>query len=121
MGSSNPSNPMGLWLFQRAQKRNLLVSRVRVRVQDKPKQDMKGRKRQSPNRNRRRWQTVDVANSAGVLDYKNATMLRRHITAQGRILPRRFNQLNAKQQRHLARSVKRARSICLIATVRRRR
>ena len=48
-------------------------------------------------------------------------MLRRHITAQGRILPRRFNQLNAKQQRHLARSVKRARSICLIATVRRRR
>nr|YP_009646382.1 ribosomal protein S18 [Chloroparvula japonica]QBX98150.1 ribosomal protein S18 [Chloroparvula japonica] len=121
MGSSNASNPMGLWLLQRAQKRDRLVARVRVRVQDKPKQDIKGRKRQTFRRNRLRWQTVDVSKPAGILDYKNATMLRRHISAQGRILPRRFNHLSAKQQRQMARSVKRARNMCLIATVRRRR
>ena len=124
MGSSNLSNPskqMGLWLLQTAQSRDLLVSRVRVRVQDKPKQDSKSRKRQKPRRSRRRWQTVDISGAAGILDYKNATMLRRHITAQGRILPRRFNHLTAKQQRHVARSIKRARGMCLIATVRRRR
>ena len=55
-----------------------------------------------------------------VLDYKNTTLLRRHISTQGRILPRRVTGLTAKQQRQLARSVKRARQMCLVAIVRRR-
>ena len=55
-----------------------------------------------------------------VLDYKNTTLLRRHISTQGRILPRRITGLTAKQQRQLARSVKRARQMCLVAIVRRR-
>ncbi len=59
-------------------------------------------------------------NIANVIDYKNTALLRRHISTQGRILPRRFTGLSAKQQRQLAKSVKRARQMCLIAIVRRR-
>nr|YP_009646486.1 ribosomal protein S18 [Chloropicon maureeniae]QBX98219.1 ribosomal protein S18 [Chloropicon maureeniae] len=55
-----------------------------------------------------------------VLDYKNTLLLRRLISTQGRILPRRVTGLTAKQQRQLARSVKRSREMCLIAVVRRR-
>lgn len=55
-----------------------------------------------------------------VIDYKNTSLLRLHISTQGRILPRRITGLSAKQQRHLAKSVKRARQMCLVATVRRR-
>jgi small subunit ribosomal protein S18 len=123
MSSSTPNNStqkIGRLLNEKAKHRGLVISRVRVRMQNKPKQDQKSKKRNA-RRNRSRWQTVNISGPAGVLDYKNATILRRHITVQGRILPRRFNHLTAKQQRHVARAIKRARGICLIATVRRRR
>ena len=123
MSSSTPNNStqkIGQLLNQKATQRGLVISRVRVRMQNKSKQDQKGKK-QNARRNRRRWQTVNISGPAAVLDYKNTTILRRHITVQGRILPRRFNHLTAKQQRYVSRSIKRARGICLIATVRRRR
>lgn len=123
MSSYTPNNStqkIGRLLNEKAKHRGLVISRVRVRMQNKPKQNQKGKK-QNSRRNRRRWQTVNISGPVGVLDYKNATILRRHITVQGRILPRRFNHLTAKQQRYVARSIKRAREICLIATVRRRR
>lgn len=43
------------------------------------------------------------------IDYKNVDLLRRFITEQGKILPRRLTGVTAKQQRQLARAIKQAR------------
>ncbi len=48
------------------------------------------------------------------LDYKSPTQLKRFITERGKILSRRHTGLNAKQQRHVAEQVKRARFIGLL-------
>jgi small subunit ribosomal protein S18 len=45
----------------------------------------------------------------GTIDYKNVALLRKFITAEGKILPRRINGLTAKQQRYIARAIKNAR------------
>nr|YP_006666473.1 ribosomal protein S18 [Trebouxiophyceae sp. MX-AZ01]AFQ93828.1 ribosomal protein S18 [Trebouxiophyceae sp. MX-AZ01] len=45
----------------------------------------------------------------GTIDYKNIVLLRKFITAEGKILPRRNSRLTAKQQRYIARAVKNAR------------
>ena len=98
---------------------DLVAERVRVRMDDKQNNDNKGRKRMK--RASRRWQTISLSGHTGLINYKNTTLLRRHITVQGRIFPRQFNQLTAKQQRHMSRAIKRARNMCLVAPVRRRR
>ena len=43
------------------------------------------------------------------INYKNVDLLRRFITEQGKILPRRLTGVTAKQQRQLAKAVKQAR------------
>ncbi len=48
------------------------------------------------------------------LDYKSASQLRRFISDRGKILSRRHTGLNAKQQRHVAEQVKRARYMALL-------
>ncbi len=48
------------------------------------------------------------------IDYKNAELLRRFISAQAKIMPRKRSYLCAKHQRQLARAVKRARSMALL-------
>lgn len=48
------------------------------------------------------------------LDYKDVDMLRRFITEDGKIRPRRQTGTCAKHQRDVARAVKRARHIALI-------
>ncbi len=48
------------------------------------------------------------------LDYKSASQLRRFISDRGKILGRRHTGLNAKQQRHVAEQVKRARFMALL-------
>lgn len=48
------------------------------------------------------------------LDYKNVDLLRRFITADGKIRPRRQTGTCAKHQRELARSIKRARHIAFL-------
>ena len=45
----------------------------------------------------------------GTIDYKNVVLLRRFITAEGKILPRRISRLTAKQQRYMAKAIKNAR------------
>ncbi len=45
----------------------------------------------------------------GIIDYKNIVLLRRFITAEGKILPRRISRLTAKQQRYMAKAIKNAR------------
>lgn len=44
-----------------------------------------------------------------IIDYKNIDLLRKFITEQGKILPRRVTRLTAKQQRAVTRSIKQAR------------
>jgi|TARA_B110000971_G_scaffold83273_1_gene85346 small subunit ribosomal protein S18 len=44
-----------------------------------------------------------------MIDYKNVDLLRKFITEQGKILPRRITRLNAKQQRAITRAIKQAR------------
>lgn len=50
-----------------------------------------------------------------VIDYKDISLLRSFLSEQGKILPRRNTHLNLKQQRQLARSVKRARILKLLS------
>ena len=45
----------------------------------------------------------------GTIDYKNIVLLRKFITAEGKILPRRISGLTAKQQRYMAKAIKNAR------------
>ena len=50
----------------------------------------------------------------GTIDYKNMLLLRKFITAEGKILPRRLSGLTAKQQRHMAKAIKNARMVGLL-------
>jgi small subunit ribosomal protein S18 len=48
------------------------------------------------------------------IDYKDAELLRRFLTPEGKIRPRRQTGVNARNQRKLARAIKRARHIALL-------
>ena len=48
------------------------------------------------------------------IDYKDVKTLRRFITEQGKIIPRRVTGVCAKHQRMLTTSIKRARNIALL-------
>lgn len=47
----------------------------------------------------------------GVIDYKNVVLLRKYVTPEGKIIPKRITHLNAKQQRYMARAIKNARMV----------
>jgi len=49
------------------------------------------------------------------IDYKNIKILRSYLTERGKILPRRMTGTCARHQRELSESIKRARSIALLA------
>lgn len=51
------------------------------------------------------------------IDYKNAEMMRRYVTEEGKIRPRRQTGNCAKHQRIVAQAVKRARHIALVPFV----
>jgi small subunit ribosomal protein S18 len=51
----------------------------------------------------------DIKKSRAIIDYKNVILLRKLITAEGKILPRRINKLTAKQQRYTSKAIKSAR------------
>ncbi len=51
------------------------------------------------------------------IDYKASDMLRRFVTEEGKIRPRRQTGTCAKHQRELARAIKRARQIALLPFV----
>ncbi len=48
------------------------------------------------------------------IDYKNYKMLRRFITEQGKIIPRRITGTCSKHQKRLTTAIKRARNIALL-------
>jgi len=54
------------------------------------------------------------ADKAIKIDYKNFDLLRRYVTEDGKIRPRRQTGTCAKHQRELARAIKRARHIALL-------
>jgi small subunit ribosomal protein S18 len=49
------------------------------------------------------------------IDYKNIKLLKSYLTERGKVLPRRMTGNCAKHQRELTESIKRARSIALLA------
>lgn len=49
------------------------------------------------------------------IDYKDVDLLKRFLTPEGKIRPRRQTGVNARNQRKLARAVKRARHLALIS------
>lgn len=50
----------------------------------------------------------------GTIDYKNVGLLRKYISAEGKILSRRLTGLTAKQQRHISTAIKTARIVGLL-------
>ena len=55
-----------------------------------------------------------ISGFQGTIDYKNIGLLRKFITSEGKILPRRISGLTAKQQRHMSKAIKNARMIGLL-------
>ena len=53
-------------------------------------------------------------NLAAQLNYKNPDLLKRFVTARGRIVPRRISGVSAFWQRKLARELKRARAVAFL-------
>ena len=51
------------------------------------------------------------------IDYKNTKLLRRFVTEQGKIRPRRVTGSSARMHRKLVRAIKRARNIALMPFV----
>ena len=51
------------------------------------------------------------------IDYKDVELLKRFISANGKIIPRRVTGTSAKYQRKLARAIKRARQMALLPYV----
>lgn len=56
-------------------------------------------------------------NNIESIDYKDVELLRRFISANGKIIPRRVTGTKAKYQRMLASAIKRARQMALIPYV----
>ena len=53
-------------------------------------------------------------NSISDIDYKDVKLLRRFVTDQGKIMPRRVTGTSAKMHRKLVRAIKKARNIALM-------
>lgn len=56
-------------------------------------------------------------NKITYIDYKDVDLLKRFVSANGKIIPRRVTGTSAKYQRMLATAVKRAREIALLPFV----
>lgn len=67
-----------------------------------------------PRRFQRRRQSQFVPD---YIDWKDVDFLRRFIPERGKILPRRISQVSARDQRRVAKAIKRARSMALIPFV----
>ena len=78
------------------------------------------KKKTSPRRRSSRYDNEDAARGPkrleGVehIDYKDAELLRRFMTDQGKIMPRRTTYANAKQQRQIRSAIRRARVMGLL-------
>lgn len=57
---------------------------------------------------------AEPAERASEIDYKNLRVLKEYIMDSGRIVPSRITGRKARDQRHLAREIKRARFLALL-------
>ena len=57
--------------------------------------------------------------NCNTIDYKDIDLLRKFINDQGKILSRRSTGLNAKQQKKITKSIKRARVLALLPFLKR--
>ncbi len=55
-----------------------------------------------------------VANKIDFIDYKDVNLLRKFITENGKVLPRRITGCNAKNQRAITLAIKRARALGML-------
>lgn len=76
---------------------------------------MKRRSMGFDNRRKRRGRFADI--KLGIIDYKDDKLLRKFITENGKIIPRRVTGVSAKTQRKLCRAIKRARMMALLPFV----
>jgi small subunit ribosomal protein S18 len=66
---------------------------------------------------RRRKSCPLSGKGAPAIDYKDIKLLSRFISERGKMLPSRITSVCAKKQRELARAIKRARNLALLAFV----
>lgn len=66
---------------------------------------------------RRRKSCPLSGTNAPKIDYKDVKLLSRFISERGKMLPSRITSVSAKKQRELARAIKRARNLALLAFV----
>ena len=52
--------------------------------------------------------------NAPIVDYKNIKLLKRYTSESGKILPSRVTSVSLNRQKHLSRSIKRARLLALL-------
>ena len=64
--------------------------------------------------NRRRKVDPFSGEGAPKIDYKDVKLLQRYISEKGKIVPSRITAVNVKNQRKLARAIKRARMLALL-------
>ena len=62
---------------------------------------------------KRKWMPV-LEPGIKEIDFKDVRLLSRFVTERGRILPRKITGLNSKQQKVVARAIKRARQMSLL-------
>lgn len=55
-----------------------------------------------------------TGNPKGEIDYKDLNMLKQYVSESGKIVPSRITGVDAKNQRQLAASIKRARFLALL-------
>lgn len=55
-----------------------------------------------------------IANKIDFIDYKDVNLLRKFVTENGKILPRRITGCNARNQRAITGAIKRARALGLL-------
>ena len=70
-------------------------------------------RKNSPFEDRKKFCLFSQKNSP-IIDYKDVKLLRRFITDQGKIMPRRVTGTSAKMHRKLVRAIKQARNIALM-------
>ena len=63
---------------------------------------------------RRRKTSPFATADAPKIDYKDIKLLQRFVSERGKIVPRRITAVTAKEQRHLAQAIKRARELGLL-------
>ncbi|MCW5875670.1 MAG: 30S ribosomal protein S18 [Anaerolineales bacterium] len=83
---------------------------------DNPREEREDRGRGGNSRYFRKPKTDPFeADKSLKIDYKDTELLKRFLTPEGKIRPRRQTGVNARNQRKLARAIKRARHIALLS------